>query len=277
MNNDEQIKTQVRDKYAQIADQSRADNAASCCGATGSCGPSETTQPDVSDYTVFAEDYSRLSGYDAGADLALGCGLPTEHAHLKPGDTVVDLGAGAGNDCFVARAVVGDTGRVVGVDMTERMIEKARTNAARLGYTNVEFVLGEIETLPLPDATADVVVSNCVLNLVPNKARAFAETFRVLRPGGHFSISDVVLRGHLPVELQRGAELYAGCVAGAIPKGEYLRIITETGFQNVLVQQEREIHLPDKLLRKYLTEAEVTAFHTSDVGIFSVTVYAERP
>ena len=194
---------------------------------------------------MFAEDYTPLAGYHADADLQLGCGLPTQHAGLRPGDTVVDLGCGAGNDCFVARAEVGDTGRVIGLDMTGPMLVRARANAARLGYDNVAFVLGEIEAMPLPDQTADVVVSNCVMNLVPNKEKAFAETFRILKPGGHFCISDVVIKGTLPDGLQREAELYAGCVTGAIDREEYLQIIREAGFTPITVQRQREVELPD--------------------------------
>jgi ubiquinone/menaquinone biosynthesis C-methylase UbiE len=224
-----------------------------------------------------ADDYTKLEGYVADADLGLGCGLPTEHALIKPGDTVVDLGSGAGNDCFVARSLNGEKGRVIGVDFTERMIEKAKANATKLGYSNVEFRQGDIENLPLAGGIADVVVSNCVLNLVPNKAQAFAETFRILKVKGHFSVSDIVLSGNLPEGLQKSAEMYAGCVSGAIHKEEYLSIIKEAGFKNIIIQKEKRINLPDEILKEYLSAAEMEEFKTGKTGIFSITVFAEKP
>ena len=267
-NQSTQLKEMVKEKYGQIAEQSKSLNEGSCCGATGGCGPV--------DYTVMADDYSKLEGYAADADLGLGCGLPTEHALIKEGDTVVDLGSGAGNDCFVARSMTGGSGKVIGVDFTEKMVEKAIANASKLGYGNVEFRLGDIENLPLAGGIADVVVSNCVLNLVPDKKRAFAETFRVLKTGGHFSVSDIVLAGKLPLGLQKSAELYAGCVSGAIQKAEYLSIIKEAGFENILVQKEKRITLPDEILSSYLSASEMEEFKTGNTGIFSITVYAEK-
>lgn len=263
-----ELKQIVKSKYAEIALQSKELNATSCCGASGGCSTGTT---------VMAEDYSQLPGYVADADLGLGCGLPTEYAGLKEGDTVLDLGSGAGNDCFVARAVVGEKGKVFGVDMTEVMIEKAKRNAKKLGYDNVEFRLGEIEDLPLASNRVDVVVSNCVLNLVPDKEKAFAETFRVLKPGGHFSISDIVLSGELPEGLQQDAALYAGCVSGAIQKEQYLDLVRQSGFVNIQVQKQRRITLPDEILLQYLSQSEVETFKNSGTGIFSVTVYAEKP
>lgn len=263
-----QLKELVKEKYGQIADQSKQVNASSCCGA-GGCGPL--------DYTVMADDYTSLSGYVKDADLGLGCGLPTEHALIQPGNTVVDLGSGAGNDCFVARSLTGPEGRVIGVDFTDRMIEKARENAAKMGYTNVEFRQGDIENLPLAGGIADVVVSNCVFNLVPNKRQAFAETFRVLKVGGHFSISDIVLSGELPEGLQKSAEMYAGCVAGAIQKEEYLGFIRQAGFTNIRIQKEKRIDIPVEILGQYLKPSEVDAFTSGERGIFSITVYAEKP
>lgn len=263
-----QLKELVKEKYGQIADQSKEVNASSCCGA-GGCGPV--------DYTIMADDYTSLSGYVKDADLGLGCGLPTEHALIQPGNTVVDLGSGAGNDCFVARSLAGPGGRVIGVDFTDRMIEKARENAAKMGYTNVEFRQGDIENLPLAGGIADVVVSNCVFNLVPNKRQAFAETFRVLKVGGHFSISDIVLSGELPEGLQKSAEMYAGCVAGAIQKEEYLGLIRQAGFTNIRIQKEKRIDIPAQILGQYLEPSELDAFTSGDKGIFSITVYAEKP
>lgn len=264
----EQLKEIVKEKYGQIAEQSKNMNETSCCGATG-CS--------TIDYTVMSDDYSNLKGYVAEADLGLGCGLPTEFALIKEGDTVIDLGSGAGNDCFIARSITGETGKVIGVDFTEKMIQKARENTNKLNYKNVEFRQGDIENMPVAANVADVVVSNCVLNLVPNKKQAFLETFRVLKKGGHFSVSDIVLVGELPEGLKKSAEMYAGCVAGAIQKEEYLLNIKEAGFANVTVQKEKRINLPDEILRDYLTTNEIKDFHSGTAGIFSVTVYAEKP
>ena len=264
MKNPEEIKQVVRDKYAALAQPTTSSDG--CCDDTG-CGE---------EVTYFAEDYTSLAGYQTDADLGLGCGLPTEYAHMQAGDTVVDLGSGAGNDCFVARSIVGESGRVIGVDMTPAMVDKAQQNAKKLGYDNVTFRLGEIEQLPLEDNRADVVVSNCVLNLVPDKARAFQETFRILKPGGHFSISDVVLRGELPDGLRESAELYAGCVSGALLQEDYLQAVEDAGFKNTKVQKERRITLSDEVLQKHLSAEEAERFRQSDAGIFSITVYAEK-
>jgi len=269
MNTDQEIKEMVKEKYAALADHTRQQNQSSCCGST--CGCSDP------DFSVMAEDYSKLPGYVPDADLALGCGLPTEFARIRPGDTVVDLGSGAGNDCFVARSVTGEGGRVIGIDMTEAMINKARVNAAKLGVANVEFRLGEIEKIPVADNTADVVVSNCVMNLVPDKKKAFAETFRIVKSGGHFSISDIVLRGELPEGLRKDAALYAGCVAGAIQKDEYLRIIQQAGFTNVMVQKERVIDIPNEVYLHYMTLDQLREMKRNRLGIMSVNVYAEKP
>lgn len=268
MKTSDELKQIVKEKYSEIALQSKEANESSCCGS-GCCSTVDTA--------VFAEDYSTLDGYISDADLGLGCGLPTQYARIKEGDTVIDLGSGAGNDCFVARAVVGEKGKVIGIDMTEAMIGKARTNADKLGFNNVEFRLGEIEKLPVMANTADVVVSNCVLNLVPDKKKAFAETFRVLKPGGHFSISDVVITGELPQAILKAAEMYAGCVSGAIDKETYLQIIRETGFVNMELQKERAITLPDDILLTYLSAQELEAFRQSKAGVYSITVYAEKP
>ncbi|QMW04960.1 arsenite methyltransferase [Spirosoma foliorum] len=266
----EQIKEVVRQKYGAIAEQPDANG---CCGPTSCCGP-ETVASVPIDMTV---GYDELNGYVAEADLGLGCGLPTQFAQIKPGDTVVDLGSGAGNDCFVARAETGETGRVIGLDMTPAMIDRARKNTKTLGFTNVEFVYGDIEDMPLPSNLADVVVSNCVMNLVPDKQKAVGETFRILKPGGHFSISDIVLKGELPAGLQQDAELYVGCVSGAIQKNEYLQLIQENGFTNITVQKEREISLPDEVLKNYLSAEEIADYRHQDKGIYSVTVFAQKP
>lgn len=266
MQSSESIKQTVREKYAEIASQEKTTNENSYCGA-GIPGT----------YTIMADSYAGLEGYNPDADLGLGCGLPTQFAHIQPGDTVLDLGSGAGNDCFVARAETGETGKVIGVDFTPVMIQKARWNADRRGYNNVEFRLGDIEDLPVNDNTVDVVVSNCVLNLVPDKEKVFSEIFRVLHPGAHFSISDIVLEGELPDKLKSAAEMYAGCVAGAIQKDDYLRMIEQAGFTNLTVQKQKPILIPDEILLEYLSREELKDFMAAGTGIFSVTVYAEKP
>jgi len=269
MNTEQEIKEIVKEKYGAIAQQSKEQNQSSCCGS--GCGCSNV------EFSIMSEDYTKLPGYVPDADLALGCGLPTEFAQIKPGDTVVDLGSGAGNDCFIARSIVGKTGRVIGIDMTEAMIEKAKVNAAKLGFKNVEFRLGDIDNIPIEDNTADVVVSNCVMNLVPNKKKAFSETFRIIKHDGHFSISDIVLQGELTDELRKEATLYAGCISGAVQKEEYLRIIKEAGFTNITIQKDRIIDIPNEILSKFLTVNQLREYKKSRVGIFSLTVYAEKP
>src|SRR5580693_251192 len=268
METTEQIKEMVRQKYSEIALQDKETNESSCCGS--GCCSTEV-------YNIMSEDYMSLQGYNADADLGLGCGLPTQFANIKKGDVVIDLGSGAGNDCFIARAETGDTGKVIGIDFTPAMIDKARANAEKLGYHNVEFRQGDIEKMPVTANVADVIVSNCVLNLVPNKYGVFQEIYRVLKPGGHFSISDIVLVGELPAKIQEAAEMYAGCVAGAIQKSEYLGLINATGFHNITLQKEKVITVPDDILAQYLNTAELATFKASGTGIYSVTVYAEKP
>lgn len=270
MNNNVNLKELVREKYAAIAQQDAAQNAASCCGATSSCCGDDV-------YNIMADDYSKLEGYNADADLGLGCGLPTEFANISEGDTVIDLGSGAGNDAFIARRFTGPTGKVLGIDFTEPMIEKARQNAEKTGFNNVEFRLGDIEDMPVSAGYADVIVSNCVLNLVPDKQKVFSEIYRVLKPGGHFSISDIVLQGELPGKWKDVAELYAGCVSGAIQQSDYLSIITETGFEKLQVQKSKPILLPDDILAQYLSEEEIEAYKKSETRISSITVYATKP
>ena len=268
MTTNEQLKDIVRQKYSDIAHQDKETNMASCCGS--GCCSTEV-------YNIMSDDYSTLEGYSPNADLGLGCGLPTQFAKIKKGDVVVDLGSGAGNDCFVARAKTGETGKVIGIDFTPAMIEKARANTEKLGFNNVEFRQGDIEDMPLTSNKADVVVSNCVLNLVPNKHKVFSEIYRVLKPGGHFSISDIVLNGELPDKWKEVAELYAGCVSGAIQRTGYLAIIEEAGFVNIQLQKEKKILLPDDILSNYLTPEEIQAYKANDSRIESITVYAEKP
>ena len=264
----ESMKEIVKRKYAEIALQETAGNPSSCCGSA-CCGTDGTN--------IMSEDYTSLSGYNPDADLGLGCGLPTQFAKIKKGDVVIDLGSGAGNDCFIARAETGEMGKVIGIDFTEAMINKARENTEKLRFNNVEFRLGDIENMPVTSNSADVIVSNCVLNLVPNKPAAFSEIFRVMKPGGHFSISDIVLKGNLPEKIKVAAEMYSGCVAGALEKNAYMEIIRQNGFKGIVILKEKLITLPDDILKNYLSDSEVEEFRQSGVGIFSITVYAEKP
>lgn len=268
MNTDQQLKELVREKYAAIALQDKETNQSSCCGS-GCC--SEEV------YNIMADDYSELQGYNPDADLGLGCGLPTQFAKIKKGDVVIDLGSGAGNDAFIARHETGETGKVIGIDFTPAMIERARQNAEVRGFNNVEFRQGDIEKMPVTANVADVIVSNCVLNLVPNKDGVIKEIYRVLKPGGHFSISDIVLQGELPAQIREAAEMYAGCVSGAIQKEVYLELIEANGFKNITVQKDKAIIIPDDILATYLSAEQIQEFRNSGTGIRSITVYAEKP
>jgi len=267
MQNSEQLKEIVKQKYSEIALQDKGTNQSSCCGS-GGCSTEV--------YNIMTDDYSNLEGYSPDADLGLGCGLPTQFAKIRKGDTVIDLGSGAGNDCFVARNETGEDGRVIGIDFTPAMIERARANAQKLGFANVEFRQGDIENIPVSSNIADVIVSNCVLNLVPDKDKVFKEIFRVLKGGGHFSISDVVLIGELPENLCSEAEMYAGCVAGAIQKDDYLDLIQKNGFSSITIQKEKPINIPEDILKNYLNESELINFKNGNTGIFSITVHAEK-
>ncbi|RKX33954.1 MAG: arsenite S-adenosylmethyltransferase [Verrucomicrobia bacterium] len=257
----EKTRELVREKYGEIA---RGD---SCC-----CGKRTA----ASTYAEVEKSYTGVEGYMADADLGLGCGIPTEHAGIQPGMTILDLGSGAGNDVFVARRIVGDAGRVIGIDFTPEMVAKARRNLDKLGTSNVEFHQGEIEKLPLPDASVDVVISNCVLNLVPDKNRAFAEIHRVLKPGGHFCVSDIVIEGDLPDSIRSAAEFYVGCVGGALKKSEYLSIVDQAGFVELTTPVERRIEIPDSDLSDVLAEEELEAFRKSGTRILSLTVRAAK-
>lgn len=268
METQEQVKELVRQKYSEIALQDKDTNASSCCGA-GGCSTEV--------YNIMADDYTQLEGYNPDADLGLGCGLPTQFAKIKKGDVVIDLGSGAGNDAFIARHETGEAGKVIGIDFTPAMIEKARHNAEVRGFNNVEFRQGDIEKMPVTANTADVIVSNCVLNLVPNKDGVIKEIYRVLKPRGHFSISDIVLEGQLPKEIREAAEMYAGCVAGAIQKQVYLELIEANGFKNITIQKDKAIIIPDDILSQYLSTEQIAAFKQSGTGIRSITVYAAKP
>ena len=262
------LKELVKQKYSEIALQDKETNQSSCCGS--GCCSTEV-------YNIMSEDYNQLEGYNPDADLGLGCGLPTQFAKIEKGDVVIDLGSGAGNDAFVARHETGETGKVIGIDFTRAMIEKARSNAELRGFNNVEFREGDIEKMPITSNAADVIVSNCVLNLVPDKDAVMKEIFRVLKPGGHFSISDIVLEGVLPQTIKDAAEMYAGCVSGAIQKRVYLELIEHNGFINISIQKEKKIIIPDDILINYMSDTEIVAFNESGTGIFSITVYGEKP
>jgi arsenite methyltransferase len=266
MNTPEEIKKSVKEKYTEAAGM----QSEGCCGTSSCCG-SETEL-----YNIMTDSYEGMKGYVPEADLGLGCGVPTEHAGIKKGDVVVDLGSGAGNDVFIARAETGEEGKVIGIDMTPEMIKKARANKVKTGYANVEFHLGEIEDIPLEDNTADVVISNCVLNLVPDKQKAFSEVYRILKPGGHFCVSDIVLQGDLPAEMRKSAELYAGCISGALKEEEYLAVIRKNNFSNIEVKKSKRIILPNELLQKNLTPDLIKEYHNNNVGIYSITVTAEK-
>ena len=267
MKTGDQIKEIVKQKYSEIALQDKSTNMSSCCGA-GGCSTEV--------YNIMSDSYDTLEGYEPDADLGLGCGIPTEFAKIAEGDVVLDLGSGAGNDAFVARKLTGPSGKVIGVDFTEAMVTKARANAEKLKFHNVEFRYGDIEDLPLSDDTVDVVILNCVLNLVPNKRKAFNEIYRVLNKGGHFSISDVVLTGELPEGLQTAAEMYAGCVAGAIQKDRYIQKLEQAGFSNITIQKDKPIIIPDDILVNYLDEVQMEAYKSNSNIIHSITVYGEK-
>jgi SAM-dependent methyltransferase len=260
MKTPEEIKETVREKYGEMARQPGS--------GSGCCAPGSEK--------IMAGDYTVLEGYQPDADLGLGCGLPTQHAGIRKGDLVVDLGSGAGNDCFVARNATGAEGRVIGIDMTEAMIGRARGNAAKLGFANVEFRLGEIENIPVKDGEADVVISNCVLNLVPDKEKAFREIYRILKPGGHFSVSDTVTSGPFPERIKAVAELYTGCISGAVEREAYLDCIRRAGFRNIRVMEQRSIPVPVTLLTKYLSGDESNEYLNNNVALLSVTVYGEK-
>jgi len=265
----EDLKLVVKEKYGAIANQSLLLNQPqSCCGPSSCCGGL--------DFSMIGDEYTHVEGHQAEADLGLGCGIPTQYAAIKKGDHVLDLGSGAGNDCFVARAIVGETGKVTGIDFTDAMITKANLNNQKLGYANVEFVQGDIEDMPLPDNSYDVVVSNCVLNLVPDKDKAFGQIMRVLKPGGHFCVSDVVTKGDLPEKLRADVMMYVGCVSGAIGMDDYLRIIRNEGFDRITIHKEKEISIPADVLENYLSKDEISSFRNGTTGIYSITVSATK-
>lgn len=264
------LKELVKQRYNDLALAS--EEKQSCC-----CNPSAPAEPSKKVYTIMSEDYSNLKGYEPDADLGVGCGLPTQYANIKKGEVVVDLGSGAGNDCFIAREETGETGRVIGIDFAPKMLEKARINAIKRGYTNVEFLEGDIDSMPLPDKIADVVVSNCVLNLLPEKVKIFKEIYRVLKPNGHFCISDVVLNGHFPKEFTDNAAMYAGCIASAIQQEDYLGEIEKANFTEIKIERTKNVIIPDDVLEEHLDAPTIEKYKAGNVGIYSITVTGKRP
>ena len=228
---DEETKrTSVRERYGEIAR-----SGSSCCGGSSSCCGSSEAERIGSRIGYSAEE---MRAVPDGANLGLGCGNPTALAGISKGETVVDLGSGAGFDCFLAAERVGPAGRVIGVDMTPDMVSRARANARKNGHANVEFRLGEIEHMPIADSSADLIISNCVINLSPDKAAVFAEAFRVLKPGGRLMVSDIVLNGELPEALRENADAYSACISGAIDKARYLDLMKAAGFDQVRIESE---------------------------------------
>lgn len=263
-------KEMVKQRYSELALNGDLLKSGCCCGSKPAVASKKV-------FTIMSEDYSKLKGYEADADLGVGCGLPTQYAGIKKGDIVIDLGSGAGNDCFIAREETGETGKVIGIDFSPQMIERARNNAARRGFTNIEFIEGDIEEMPVADNTADVVVSNCVLNLLPEKDRIFKEVFRVLKPGGHFCISDVVLNGVFPKEFTDNAAMYAGCIASAIQREDYLKEIELANFVHIRVERTKTVTIPDEVLNEHLDEATIQKYKAGNVGIYSITVTGMKP
>jgi ubiquinone/menaquinone biosynthesis C-methylase UbiE/nitroreductase len=258
------LKEKIKEAYSGVVTEETA-NGCGCTATSDCCGTG-------TELAGFSEDYSNLPGYNPDADYGLGCGIPVAFAGIEKGNTVLDLGSGAGNDVFVARSLVGETGKVIGVDMTPAMIEKANANKQKLGFKNVEFVLGDIEELPLKENSVDVVISNCVLNLVSDKLATYKGIYKVLKQGGHFSISDVVVSGELTEKMKSIVELYAGCIAGAMVKDEYLTTIEKAGFKNVEVKKEKVVYLPDNFLLQYFKQNELEEFRNSGVQVLSITI-----
>ena len=273
MKKEEEIRKAVREGYGKIAVKE-----SSCCGPATPCGCG-TSQETVSKAIGYTDD--QLGALPDGANLGLGCGNPTALASLKEGEVVLDLGSGAGIDCFLAANAVGQSGRVIGVDMTPEMLEKARENARKGGYGNVEFRLGEIENLPVADNSVDAVISNCVINLSPDKGRVFKEAYRALKPGGRIMISDIVLLKELPDALKNSIQAYVGCVAGATMKQEYLATVAATGFQDIEIVSEVSTEgMVDGATAQAIAEnlgASAGALKEAASSIVSINVRAVKP
>lgn len=271
---EEKIKKVVRDRYAKVAKTN-----GSCCASNVSCC-SAPTDEQVSKMIGYSNE--EMNDVPEGANLGLGCGNPTALASLKEGERVLDLGSGAGFDCFLAAKKVGTQGKIIGVDMTPEMLDKARANAKKGKYTNVEFRLGEIENLPVADNSVDVIISNCVINLAPNKKRVFEEAFRVLAPNGRLMVSDIVLKKELPEAIQRNVDAYAGCIAGAELKDNYLELIRKSGFQKVNVQQEKiyplEYIISEPTTNEIISTLGITREQIKDAAnsVVSISVSASK-
>jgi len=271
----DEIKNKVKEGYGRVALENR-----SCCGAPSSCCGSGASIKSIGEMIGYSKE--EMSQVPEGANLGLGCGNPVALASLKAGQTVLDLGAGAGFDCFLAAKAVGEQGRVIGVDMTPEMVQKARENAKKGGFRNVDFRLGEIEDLPVPDDSVDVILSNCVVNLSPEKPKVFAEAFRVLKPGGKLTLSDVVLLRPLPPVLAGSAAAYLGCVAGASLKSDYLGMLSAAGFEDVQVVGESPFYLgeaaADPIVQAIIEEAKLTPNEVREIGksIVSVKIVATK-
>jgi SAM-dependent methyltransferase len=263
------IKKTVQDRYAKIANQKT-----SCCGSTEVCSGSSLSPEDMSKSVGYTEEQMRSVPEDA--NLGLGCGNPTALASLKKGETVLDLGSGAGFDCFLAANKVGKDGKVIGVDMTPAMIKKAKENAKKNGYTNVEFRHGDIENLPITENSVDVIISNCVINLSPDKKQVFQEAFRVLKPGGRIIVSDIVLHKELPDYVKNSVEAYVGCIAGASLKSEYLKFIKEAGFKEITITDETPFPLDmitdDPTAQAIIKKAAITNEELQKVGSYVVSI-----
>jgi len=279
INNTEEIRLEVRKRYGQLA---KSDNLYGCgLNGTSCCGAPSNSRQNLSEAIGYSKE--QIKSVPEGANLGLGCGNPIAHASLIKGDTVLDLGSGAGFDCFLAAQAVGENGKVIGVDMTPEMVANARENARKGGYSNVEFRLGEIENLPVADQSIDAILSNCVINLSPDKEKIFSEAFRVLKPGGKIMISDIVLLMPLPEVLKNSLEAYVGCVAGATLKHEYLSAIKDAGFVNVKVVDESsfatENILNDPNVVSILEKTKLSVEDIDNIGrsILSIRVFGEKP
>ena len=230
------VKESIKEHYGKIASK-----GGSCCGPNCGCAP-ESDEQLLS--VLMSDEYTHVDEQIVGAaDLGLGCGTPTAFADLKPGMTVLDLGSGAGIDVFIAAQAVAPGGKAIGLDMTDEMLKRARANKAKLGISNAEFWKGEIENMPVESGSIDRIISNCVINLVPDKRKAFSEMYRVLKPGGKFTVSDIVSIGEIPHDIRRNVELWAGCIAGALDKEEYLQIARDAGFNTLTISAEKPYNL----------------------------------
>jgi arsenite methyltransferase len=270
----ENIKKAVQERYGKIAEE-----ASSCCGPKSSCGCGSSSSRDVSASIGYSGE--QMQSVPSDANLGLGCGNPVAIASLKPGETVLDLGSGAGFDCFLAANQVGKNGKIIGVDMTPAMISKARQNAKKGEYTNVEFRLGEIENLPAADNSVDVIISNCVINLAPDKAKVFAEAYRVLKPGGRFMISDLVVLKELPEVIRESVQAYVGCIAGALLKDDYLKTVEKTGYKNIKVISEKTYpigdYLDDPMIQSFLKQFGNDEAKEAAASVVSITLTGIKP